>query len=109
MVGKPPEVAIIVSLLAVVIMVVVLKAISGRGRPLEGGLPSGHAAISASIALIVSLETADPVISILVVTLAVMVSHSRLLLRIHTAREVLLGAATGLLLTALIMALFRII
>jgi diacylglycerol kinase (ATP) len=98
----------VVSLLAVVIVVVFLKALSGKGTPLEGGMPSGHAAIAFAIATIVTLSTQDPITSILAVTLAVMVSHSRLLLRYHTQWEVLLGALTGIGITLLILMLFRL-
>ena len=107
MAGTPTEMVAVVSLLVVVIVVVILKAVSGSGTSLEGGLPSGHAAIAFAIATLVSLLTQDPVISILVIVMAVMVSHSRLLLRIHTMREVLLGAATGTIVTLAVMLLFR--
>ncbi len=106
-VGNPSEMGTLVSLLVVVIVVVILKAVSGKGTPLEGGLPSGHAAVAFSIATIVSLSTQDPLISLLTISMALMVSHSRLLLHIHSLREVVLGAATGVLLTLVIMFLFR--
>ena len=76
--------------------------------PLEGGLPSGHAAIAFAIATIVTVNTQDPITSILAVTLAVMVSHSRLLLRYHTMREVFLGAMTGILITLAVLMLFKL-
>jgi diacylglycerol kinase (ATP) len=40
--------------------------------------------------------------------LAVMVSHSRLLLRIHTMKEVVLGACVGIGLTLAILAAFKV-
>ncbi len=105
--GTPSQIGTIVSLLAVVIVVVILKAVSGKGTPLEGGLPSGHAAISFAIATIVTLNTQDPITSILTITLAAMVSHSRLLLHYHTLREVMLGAITGIVVTLSILLLFK--
>ncbi|MCM2359891.1 MAG: diacylglycerol kinase [Geobacteraceae bacterium] len=107
-IGTPTDMATVVALLAVVIVVVILKAVSGKGTPLEGGLPSGHAALAFAIATIVTLNTQDPLTSILAITLAVMVSHSRLLLRFHTLREVLLGAVTGIAITLAILLLFRV-
>ncbi|GFE58091.1 diacylglycerol kinase [Geobacter sp. AOG1] len=107
MAGTPTEMVAVVSLLMVVIAVVILKAVSGRGTPLEGGLPSGHAAVAFAIATLVSVITQDPITSILVIAMAVMVSHSRLLLRIHTLREVFLGAVTGTIITLIVMLLFR--
>lgn len=107
MIGTPTQMGTVVSLLIVVIVVVILKSIAGRGTPLEGGLPSGHAALAFSIATIVSLNTQDPLISILTIILAVMVSHSRLLLHIHSIREVLLGAITGTAITLAVLLLFK--
>ena len=107
MLGTPTELGTVVSLLMVVIVVVIMKAMSHRGTPLEGGLPSGHAAIAFSIATTVTLTTQDPLTSILTFILAVMVSHSRLLLRIHSLREVLLGAITGTVITVAVVLLFR--
>ncbi len=106
-VGNPSEMGTLVSLLAVVIVVVILKSIGGKGSPLEGGLPSGHAAVGFSIATVVTLSTQDPLISLLTIALAVMVSHSRLLLHIHSTREVVLGALTGVGVTLFILLLFR--
>jgi diacylglycerol kinase (ATP) len=106
-VGNPSEMGALVSLLMVVIVVVILKSLSGKGTPLEGGLPSGHAAVAFSIATVVSFTSQNPLISILTIALAVMVSHSRLLLSIHTLREVLLGAVTGIAVTLAILLLFR--
>lgn len=107
MIGTPSEMAALVSLLIVVIAAVMLKALSGRGTPLQGGFISGHAAIAFSIATLVTLNTQDAITSLLTIALAVMVSHSRLLMRIHTLREVIFGAATGLVVTLVVTQLFR--
>jgi diacylglycerol kinase (ATP) len=107
MIGTPAEMAAVVSLLIVVIVVVFLKALTGRGTPLHGGIPSGHAAIAFSIATLVSVNTQDPITSILTLALAVMVSHSRLLMNIHSLREVVLGAVTGTGVTLVVVLLFR--
>ena len=98
----------VVALLVVVIVVVILKAISGKGTPMAGGLPSGHAAIAFAIATIVAMNTQDPLASILTIALAVMVSHSRLLLHYHTLREVMLGAVTGIAITVIILLVFKL-
>jgi diacylglycerol kinase (ATP) len=65
--------------------------------------------VAFAIATIVSLTTRDPVTSILTLMLAVMVSHSRLLLHIHTMREVVLGAVTGTGITAAVLFLFKLL
>lgn len=107
MIGTPLEIAAIVSLLIVIIAVIVIKALSGKGSPFFGGLVSGHAAVAFSIATLITLFTQDPLISLLTLLLAVMVSHSRLLMHIHTQREIILGALTGIGITVLITLLFR--
>jgi len=107
MIGTPAEMAAIVSLLVVIITVVMLKALSGKGTHLHGGIISGHAAIAFSIATLVTLTTQEPITSLLTLTLAVMVSHSRLLMNIHSMREVVLGAASGLGITVVVTLLFR--
>lgn len=107
MIGTPSELASVVSLLVVVISAVLLKAISGRGTPLHGGFISGHAAIAFSIATSVTLNTQDPLTSVLVISLAVMVSHSRLLMRIHTLKELFFGALAGCSVTLAVTLLFR--
>jgi diacylglycerol kinase (ATP) len=89
--------------------VVFLKTLSGRGTPLEGGFPSGHAAMAFAIATIVAFKSQDPMISFLTLGMAVMVSHSRLLLHIHTIREVVVGAVTGTAITLGVLLIFKAI
>jgi diacylglycerol kinase (ATP) len=108
MVGVPSDLEIVVSILIVTIVVVMVKSLTGKGTPLHGGLPSGHAAVSFSIATAISLNTRDPLTSVLCFALAVMVSHSRLLMRIHTMREVALGSCIGAGITVIIHMLFKL-
>ena len=109
MMGASNGIVPVIALLMVIIAVVFLKTLSGKGSPMEGGLPSGHAAVAFSIATIITFNTLDPMTSLLTFTLAVMVSHSRLLLKIHTMREVLLGAIAGTAITLGVMLLFKFI
>lgn len=95
------------ALLMVVILVVLLKARYNRGTPLHGGMPSGHAAIAFSIATSAILSSSGVLISLLVLVLALLVSQSRLLMKIHTPREVFLGALLGATTTLLVFLFFR--
>lgn len=96
----------VISLLLVLIAVVTLKALAGKGRPLHGGMPSGHSAVAFSLATSISLISLDPFVVILSVVMAVMVSHSRLVGGIHTRVEVFLGGLLGLGLTLLLFRVF---
>jgi len=107
MFGSTSDIGTVVSVLIVIIVVIILKSISRKGTPLQGGTPSGHAAIAFSIATSVSLNTKDPLISLLCLSMAVMVSHSRLLMRIHTIKEVILGGITGSVITILVLLSFK--
>lgn len=107
MFGSPADLGTVVSVLIVIIAVIMIKSLSGKGTPLHGGIPSGHAAIAFSIATAVSLNTADPLISLLCLALAGMVSQSRLLMRIHTIGEVVSGALIGGGITLIVLLLFK--
>lgn len=100
--GAPPGEFPVVSVLVVTFLVVLLKVRFGSGTPLHGGMPSGHSAVSFSIVTAIILSGAGIVLSLLALILAGMVSHSRLLLGIHSLKEVIIGAALGSLITALI-------
>ena len=108
MFGTASDIGTVVSVLIVVIIVVIVKSATGTGTPLKGGLASGHAAVAFSIATAVSLNTGDPLISLLTLLLATMVSHSRLLIKIHTMREVIIGACIGSGITLLVLQLFKL-
>jgi len=107
MFGSTSDMGTMVSVLVVVIIVIFLKSIFGKGTPLQGGTPSGHSAIAFSIATSVTLNTHDPLISLLTLALALMVSHSRLLMRIHTTGEVVFGAFTGATITFIVLMMFK--
>ncbi len=107
MIGTPTELGAVVAILIVIISVVILKALAGKGAPLQGGLPSGHSAVAFSIATIVSFASMDPVSSVLTLAMALMVCNSRILLRLHTIREVVFGAGLGFALTLIVLVLFK--
>lgn len=92
----------VISILIVTIAVILLKARFAKGTPLHGGMPSGHAAVSFALAFAIALSGATLIIDLCAFTLAVMVSQSRLLMKIHTLAEVLFGALLGSVLTLLL-------
>ena len=102
----PNDVIAFVSLSAVVILVVILKAFFGKGEPLRGGMPSGHAAVSFSLWISVLSISGSLVVIILTFLLALMVSWSRWSSGIHRPIEVVTGALLGSGITFLFFLLF---
>lgn len=85
----------IVATLLVFIGVVVLKAILNRGTPLEGGMPSGHAAIAFCILTLITIYTKSVYIFVLSLILSLMIAHSRYRYGIHKMSEIIFGAFFG--------------
>ena len=100
------DVVAFVALSAVVIIVVIIKAFLGRGEPLRGGMPSGHAAVSFSIWVAALYLTQSLTVGILTFLLALMVSWSRWSSGIHRPLEVVAGAALGAGLTMVFFLVF---
>lgn len=101
-----PEYIMLISVIIVFIAVIIGKAYFGKGRPLWGGMPSGHSALAFSIATSISLLTQNSFVTLLVFVLAFMVAHSRVRSKIHTWWEVAGGALIGIIVTLF---LFRMI
>jgi diacylglycerol kinase (ATP) len=105
-VKRAPAYVTLMILIFVLIMVVAAKARFGKGTPLSGGMPSGHSALSFSIFTAIALITENALVIVLTFIMATMVSHSRLIYRIHTLREVVLGAFLGSLSTLFLFQVF---
>ncbi len=105
-IGTPPDELSIISALTVVILVILLKSRGKTGKPLHGGMPSGHSAIAFSIATSILISGIGAVLGILAVAMAAMVSQSRLLLKIHNFKEVVAGAVLGTAVTLFIHLVF---
>ncbi len=96
----------LVALLITMVLVIVGKAWTKTGTPLKGGMPSGHAALSTSIATTVFFLSQNSVIIFLVILLTFLVMESRVAGKIHSVVEVLLGGLLGILVTFLIFRLW---
>jgi diacylglycerol kinase (ATP) len=97
------------ALVLVILLVIATKAWSGRGTPLRGGLPSGHAAIAFSGWVAVTYLVGDHhrfVISSLTFIMAVLVAQTRVEAGVHTTLEVVYGAALGAGVTLAVFQLF---
>jgi diacylglycerol kinase (ATP) len=93
-----------------VIVVISLKAASGRGTPLRGGWPSGHSAVAFAGWMAVTLALGDYghrfLISSLTFIMALLVAQTRVESGIHSTAEVAVGGLLGALLTLVIFQLF---
>ncbi|WP_333654437.1 diacylglycerol kinase [Dissulfurispira sp.] len=96
----------IISVILVLIIVVVLKAYSGKGHPLRGGMPSGHSAIAFSAWVAVTYITESFIASLLSFLLSVLIAQSRIAVKAHTPLEVIAGAVLGSGLTLLLFIIF---
>ena len=91
-----------IALLLVFALVIYAKVKVGRGRPLRGGMPSGHAAIAFSLWSVTLFVTSSRLMIVLVLVLAFLVAQSRVRPGYHSLREVIAGALLGLGVTSLI-------
>jgi len=103
---RHPEDVAIVSISIVVIMVVLIKSHFGKGEPLKGGLPSGHAALAFSVWVSVSYITRNLIASVLSFILAAIIAQSRIATKTHNALEVVAGALLGAIITFLLFFFF---
>ena len=94
------------SLLLVIFLVLMGKSFSKKGTPLRGGMPSGHSAISFSIWTIIVLVTRNPLVTLLVFVVALLVAQSRVRQEIHSGWEVIVGGLLGVMSTLLCFQIF---
>ncbi len=99
----------LVALVITVFAVIATKAYTGRGTPLRGGLPSGHAALAfAGWMAITYIAGANDrfVISSVSLILAFLVAQTRVESGVHSALEVTYGALVGALATLVVFQVF---
>jgi diacylglycerol kinase (ATP) len=94
------------ALLIVFILVVITKSYFGKGRPLRGGMPSGHAACAFSAWVAITYITENFVVSLVCFILALLIAQSRVITKAHTQLEVILGSLMGAAITFLLFRIF---
>jgi diacylglycerol kinase (ATP) len=106
---SPPHITVI-AIAVVILLVISTKARFGRGTPLRGGLPSGHAAVAfggwAAVTFITQSYENQVLVSTLVFMMALLVAQTRVEARVHTPLEVLYGGVLGAMVTAAIFQAF---
>ncbi len=106
--ANAPAKLTLIALVLTIIGVIAMKALTGRGTPLRGGLPSGHAAVAFAGWMAATLVLDDSrhqfLISSLTLIMALLVAQTRVESGVHSALEVAYGGALGALVT---LALFQ--
>ena len=96
----------VISSALVIMLVIGLKALTNRGSPLRGGLPSGHAAVAFGGWVAATFAVADyrhaVLISTLVFVMALLVAQTRVESGVHSSFEVFLGGLLGCSVTAVV-------
>jgi diacylglycerol kinase (ATP) len=105
----PAELTLI-ALVLTTLLVIAVKAHTGRGRPLRGGLPSGHSAVAfagwMAATYIVGDSTHWFLVSSLTFIMALLVAQTRVEAGFHSFLEVLSGGVLGALVTLVLFQLF---
>jgi diacylglycerol kinase (ATP) len=96
-----------VAFLIVLSLVIFGKALSRKGTPLRGGMPSGHAALAFTMWTIITFLTTNSVVSVLVFMMAFLIARYRVKEQIHSVWEVLVGGLLGILVTTLLFQLLK--
>jgi diacylglycerol kinase (ATP) len=104
-VREAPAEITLAALVLVILIVIATKAWTGRGTPLRGGLPSGHAALAFGIWMAATYVIGDDhrfLISSLTFIAALLVAQTRVEAGVHSALEVLYGGVLGALVTLVV-------
>jgi diacylglycerol kinase (ATP) len=100
----------LIALVLTILAVIATKAYTGRGTPLRGGLPSGHAAVAFGGWMAITNIVGDSehwfLISTVTFIMAVLVAQTRVESGIHSLVEVTYGAILGSLVTLVLFQVF---
>ncbi|MCD6309936.1 MAG: diacylglycerol kinase [Candidatus Eremiobacteraeota bacterium] len=80
----------------ILVLILVLKALGGRGSYTSGGLFSGHAALAFAASTTILIITHNILATSLAFLIALLVAHSRVEAKVHNWLEVILGALLGI-------------
>ena len=101
-VRNAPAKITLIALVLTVLVVIATKALTSRGTPLRGGLPSGHSAVAFAGWMAATYIIGDShrfLVSSLTFIMALLVAHTRIESGVHSSLEVLYGGALGALVT----------
>lgn len=102
-----PENIAVLALTMVMLLIIGIKAYFGGGQPLRGGFPSGHSALSFSLWISIVKATHYPMVIYIGLALALLVSFHRLIRKVHSFWDILIGAILGSTLTIFLFWIFQ--
>jgi len=107
-IANAPAKLTLIALVLTLILVIATKALTGKGTPLRGGVPSGHAAAAFAgwMAVTLIVDSQRFLVSSLAFILALLVAQTRVESGIHSALEVFYGAMLGALTTLVVFQVF---
>jgi diacylglycerol kinase (ATP) len=107
-IADAPAKLTLIALVLTVLIVISTKALTHRGTPLRGGLPSGHAALAFAgwMALTLFVDQQRFLVSSIGLVLALLVAQTRVESGIHSGLEVLYGGVLGALTTLVLFQAF---
>ena len=106
---EAPAELTLVALVLTLILGIGTKAYTGRGTPLRGGLPSGHAALAFAGWMAVTYVAGSNerfVVSTIALIMAFLVAQTRVESGVHSALEVTYGALVGALAALVVFQVF---
>lgn len=96
----------VITIIFILLLVVFIKIRLRSKNILQGGMPSGHAAVAFSLVTATALLSENTLVSIFAFMLGILVLQSRVEAKIHSVLEVGLGAILGILVTTLVYNIF---
>ena len=108
--SQAPTELTLIALVLTVALVLGAKALTGRGTPLRGGWPSGHAAVAfagwAAVTIVLDDSPHRFLISSVTFIMALLVAQTRVESGVHSTVEVMTGGLFGALVTLFVFQLF---
>jgi diacylglycerol kinase (ATP) len=100
----------VIALVVTILIVIGTKALTGRGTPLRGGLPSGHAALAFAGWMAATYVLGDTrhrfLVSSLTFIMALLVAQTRVESGVHSTLEVAYGGLIGAIVTLVLFQAF---
>lgn len=107
-IAKRPSHLALISISLIIIITIFLKGLfyQGHGTAFRGGFVSGHTSVAFGLATIGTLLVDNPMVKVILILLAIVVSESRYEADIHSVKEIIRGAILGSCVSLVIFGIF---